>query len=478
MSTNPTQAIIIGGSIAGLLAARVLSDHFDQITVIERDRLPDEGAYRNGVPQARHLHTLLVRGQRIMDDLFPGFTDDLIEAGAPTAVWGLANRFYTTGGWTQVFDSGIVSNICSRAELEWLVRRRVYAISNIRFLTERDVLSLVANENHTVVTGVHIEARIDHSTETLYADLVVDASGRSSKTPEWLADLGYQRPAETIIDAHNGYATRWYEKPDGERSEFPLAVAVQPRPKEGNYRGGGLIEVEGGRWAVTLLGANADYPPTTEAEFIDFAKSLPTPAIYDMIKDAKPISAIAGYRRLENRQRHYERMARIPENFIVMGDAACALNPIYGQGMSTAAMEAEALGKLMGQWLPLAMRERGWGEGLVGFAAAFQKRLAQIVREPWLMAASEDLRYPNVEGSKPDFMTRFSQKYFDLVARAMPYDNAVTTSFFESMTLLRPPTSMMRPAILLRVLRHNLFGHRATRNAPTLATGEWSTVQS
>ncbi|MEO8609448.1 MAG: FAD-dependent monooxygenase [Chloroflexota bacterium] len=476
MNTNPSNAIIIGGSIAGLLAARVLSDHFDHITVIERDRLPDEGAYRSGVPQARHLHTLLIRGQRIMDNLFPGFTNDLVEAGAPAAVWGRDNRFYTSGGWTQVFDSGLISNVCSRAELEWLVRRRVYAISTIQFLTERDVLGLIANDNHSVVTGVQIESRIDHSTETLFADLVVDASGRSSKTPEWLAELGYQRPAETVINAHNGYATRWYERPQG---EFPLAVGIQPRPAEKNYRGGAVLEVEGGRWAVTLLGANADYPPTTEAEFMDYAKSLPSPAIYNMIKDAKPISAIVGYRRLENRQRHYERMARRPENFIVMGDAACALNPIYGQGMTKAALEAEALGQMMSKWLPLALRERGLsGEGLVGFAAAFQKRSAKIASEPWLMAASEDLRYPNVEGSKPDLTIRFSQKYFDLVARAMPYDNAVTTSFFESMTLLRPPTSMMRPAILVRVLRHALFGHHATRNNPTLATGEWSTVGS
>ncbi|MBZ0289068.1 MAG: tryptophan 7-halogenase, partial [Anaerolineae bacterium] len=280
---NTTHAIIIGGSIAGLLAARVLSEHFDQITIIERDRLPDEGAYRSGVPQARHLHTLLIRGQRIMDNLFPGFTQDLIDAGAPSAVWGLDNRFYTPAGWTQAFDSGYVSNICSRVELEWLVRRRVYAIQNVQFLTERDVLGLITDERHRVVTGVKVESRVDHSADALYADLVVDASGRSSKTPDWLADLGYQRPAETVINAHNGYATRWYEKPaPAQGTSNPLAIAVQPRPKEGNYRGGSLLEVEDGRWVVTLLGANADYPPTQEAEFMEFARSLPTPAIYNL----------------------------------------------------------------------------------------------------------------------------------------------------------------------------------------------------
>jgi flavin-dependent dehydrogenase len=461
-----TQAIVIGGSIAGLLAARVLSDHFDQVTIIERDQLPNEGAYRAGVPQGRHLHSLLVRGQRIMDKYFPGFTADLEAVGAPRAIWGMDNQFYTPGGWTQQFDSGIVSNICSRAELEWLVRRCVYDIANIRFLTEQDVSGLVANDDHSAVTGVNLESRIDHSTQTLYADLVVDASGRSSKTPEWFAEIGYQRPAETVINAHTGYATRWYERPQG---DYTLAMAVQPRPAEKNYRGGGLIQVEGNRWVVTLIGANGDYPPTTEAEFMEFAQTLPTPAIYEMIKNATPISAIYGYRRLENRQRHYEKLARLPENFVVMGDAACALNPIYGQGMSKAAMEAEMLDALLSGYQV---------NKLVGFGRAFQKRLAKIAREPWMMNASEDLRYPDVEGDKPDLMTRFSQKYFDLLGKAMPYDNEVTKAFFEAMTLIRPPMSMMRPTILLRVLRHNLLPHRAPKTGPSRATGEWSAVQS
>jgi 2-polyprenyl-6-methoxyphenol hydroxylase-like FAD-dependent oxidoreductase len=441
-------AIVIGGSIAGLLAARALSDHFDRVTVIERDALPDKGDFRAGVPQARHLHTLLVRGQHIMEHLFPGFTQDLMDVGAPTALWGKDNAFYTTGGWTPEFDSGIVGNICGRAELEWLVRRRVYAVQNIAFLTECEVHGLLADQAGTAVSGVVVESRADHSRENLSADLVVDASGRGSQAAEWLSQLGYDAPQETVIDAHCGYATRWYERP---AHADKVALGIQPRPKEGLYRGGALLEVEGKRWVVTLLGANRDYPPTDEAGFLEFARTLPSPVIYEAIKDAKPISGIRGYQRLENCWRHYERLSRRPENFIVMGDAACALNPIYGQGMSSAALQAEMLGELLRTWR---------GGGLDGFAAQFQKRLATIMQGPWMISTAEDLRYPDVTGAKPNLVTRLSNRYFDLMALAMPYDKVVTTAFFETMNMLRPPTSTMRPAVALRVLWHVLVTRR------------------
>jgi 2-polyprenyl-6-methoxyphenol hydroxylase-like FAD-dependent oxidoreductase len=467
MELHSTTAIVIGGSMAGLLAARALSDHFDRVTVIERDQLPDEPAYRSGVPQARHLHGLMVRGQRTLDKFFPGFTQDLVEAGAPPVVWGLAGFFFTTGGATQRFDTGITSNIVARVELEYLVRRRVSAIPNVHFLIEADVGGLLTNTDKSVVTGVRIESRADHTIQELFADLVVDASGRSSKTPEWLTELGYSAPDETVIDAHCGYSSRWYEIPDNPTFSDYL-IAVQPRTKEKLYRGAGLLRVDAKRWVVTLIGGNRDYPPTEEAAFMEFAKSLPSPAIYDAIKDAKPITPIYGYRRLENRRRHYERLSRRPENFIVMGDAACAFNPIYGQGMTTAAIQAEMLSELLKGYSP---------KGLNGFADNFQKRLFRLTKNPWLLSITEDLRYPDVEGAKPDLMTRFSQRYFDLVAMAMAQDNTVAKAFYEAMNMLTPPTAMMRPAILLRVLRYHFFGKKPTPESIKMATGEWSVVK-
>lgn len=453
-------AVVVGGSIAGLLAARVLSDHFERVTIVERDRLPQEGDYRKGVPQAHHLHTLLVRGQQIMEELFPGFTQDLKDAGAPTAVWGKDNLFCTTGGWTQTFDSGIVSNVCARAEMEWLLRRRVSAIPNITFLCEQDVQGLLTDASRQTTTGLKLESRVDRSVQELLADLVVDASGRGSKAPEWLKEQGYDAPAETLIDAHCGYATRWYERPTQLSKK---GLGIQARPAEGLYRGGAWLEVECEQLVVTLLGANGDYPPTEEAAFLEYARSLASPAIYERIKDAKPISPIYGYRNLANRMRHYERLARRPENFIVTGDAACALNPIYGQGMSTAALEALMLGDLLKQYQT---------RSLMGFAARFQNQLFKLVQGPWQVSTAEDLRYPDVTGAKPGLFSRFSNRYFDWMSLAMPHDNQVTKAFFESMNLLRTPTSLMTPILFLRILRHSVFGRKSTINEQR-STGEW-----
>lgn len=435
-----THALVIGGSMAGLLAARVLSDHFERVTIIERDDLPQSPDYRAGVPQARHLHVILVRGQRILEDLFPAFTDDLKAAGAVSGVWGLDNAFFTVGGWTPRFDSGLVSHIVGRANLEWLVRRRVQAIRNISIQTGCEVIQLLADDNHQTVTGVKVESRDTHATEDITADLIVDASGRNSKARQWLQELGYDTPEETLVDAHCGYATRWYERPAHIR---PVTFAIQPRPKEGLYRGAGMMPVEDNRWVVTLLGANGDYPPTDEEDFMAFAKSLSTPVIYNLIKDAKPISGISGYRKLENRWRRYERLSRLPEHFILIGDSVCALNPIYGQGMTKAALEAELLGRLL--------KQRGVHD-LTGLPRVFQKRLAKNIVGAWMMATSEDLRYPDVEGEKPDLFSRFSNWYFDRVAQTMPYDPQITLAFFKAMSLVHDPRSIARPDTVMRVM--------------------------
>ncbi|MBZ0279270.1 MAG: FAD-dependent monooxygenase [Anaerolineae bacterium] len=441
MNSQREQAIVIGGSMAGLLAARVLSDHFQQVTIIERDQLPDEGVYRNGVPQSRHLHTLLVQGQRIMETMFPGFSDEMAAEGAPEVTWGIGNVFLTTGGYAQPQDSGIKSNLLARVELEWLVRKRIYQIENIRFITERDVRGLIATADGKAVIGVETESRTDHRVEQIFAQLVVDASGRGSKAPEWLQTLGYDAPPETVINAHTGYATRWYEIPADASNDW--AIVIQPRPGEKLYRGGGLLVMDGNRWVVTLLGANGDYPPTDEEGFMAFAKSLPGPDIYEAIKDAKPITSIYGYRKLENRMRHYERLTRRPEGFVVTGDAACALNPIYGQGMTASAMEAEMMGKLL---------RRYNGRSLAGFPAAFQKDLRRVADGPWLMATSEDMRYPDVEGQRPNAVMHLMHRYLDLLAKAIPYDKKVTMAFVKGMNLLEHPSVMMHPAIVARVL--------------------------
>lgn len=451
--TTPTSthAIVIGGSVAGLFAARVLSDRFDRVTIVERDELPNGAEYRPGVPQAHHLHVLLVKGQHIAEELFPGFAEDMRSAGCERGEWGDVNQFLVTGGWTPRFNSGIFGNIGGRVTVEWLIRRRVEALPNVQFLTGREVEGLLADATKSTVTGVQLQVRADKSTETHTADLVVDASGRRSKAPDWLAALGYAAPETTIINAHTGYATRWFKKSPSLNLDLK-AVLVQPRPADKLYRGAAYMVTEDDKVVVTLLGANHDYPPTDEAGFLEFARSLPSPIIYDLVRQAKPISMIYGYRKLENQERHYERLSRRPENFITTGDAAVALNPIYGQGMTSAAVEALALRDLLQTADPRNLR---------GLAAKFQRRLHKVTRGAWLMSTSEDMRYPDVEGANRGPMVRLINRYFDMVAMAMPYDIVITKAFIEAMAMLKSPAAaLMRPDVMLRVYRHALFGHR------------------
>jgi hypothetical protein len=275
---------------------------------------------------------------------------------------------------------------------------------------------------------------------------VVDASGRNSHAPEWLESLGYDKPQESEVNSFLGYATRWYKRPaDFPRDYKGLNITAQAPHMP---RGGVFLEVENGQWIVTLAGVNKDYPPTDEAGFLKFAASLASPALYEAIKNAEPISAIYGYQRTANRWRHFERLIRWPEQFIVMGDAACAFNPVYGQGMTAGALEALALQDLIAAWKR---------PDLTNFAQTFQRKLAKVAEIPWIMATGEDLRYPGTIGGQPGIRDRIIHRYFDALFRVIPANPDVLDAFFQVMNLLKPPASLFQPKILFKVLKGIVF---------------------
>ncbi|NWG16128.1 MAG: FAD-dependent monooxygenase [Chloroflexi bacterium] len=442
-------AIVIGGSLVGLMAARVLADYFEQVTIIERDRFPAGPEPRAGVPQARHLHVLLARGNQIMQRLFPGLDAELDAAGVSRVELGYDTAIYTRGGWGPRFHSGIFTRSISRALLEHTVRARLLAYGRVSILEGWQADGLIAHPDGLRVTGVTIQARGGSAeTRTLDAALVVDASGRASRAPEWLQSLGYDAPQETIINAFLGYASRWYEKPAGFATFWKDLLIASLPPY--NARGGGLWEVEDGRWVVTLAGANRDYPPTDEAGFMDFARSLPVPDLYDAIRQARPLGEIYGYRRTENRWRHYERLSRWPEGFAVLGDAACGFNPIYGQGMTVGALQVEMLESCLRT-----------GD-LPGVGWRFQKGMRAAVQAAWLMATGEDFRYPATEGGRPDLASRLVQRYVDRFQVLLADDTKMARAFLEVTNLMQPPESLFRPAFAWRVLRGgSLDGRRA-----------------
>jgi 2-polyprenyl-6-methoxyphenol hydroxylase-like FAD-dependent oxidoreductase len=445
-------AIVIGGSLAGLMAARVLSDHFTRVTIVEHDALPERPEFRHGVPQDRHFHILLASGREAMQKLFPSLTDDLRDLGVPEVDMARDGGYLTPGGWTKRFPSGIVSLAVSRVTLEWYLRSQVRLRRNVEFQIEREVTRLLFDAERSAVTGVVSRSRRDGRLAELESDLVVDAagrvvdaSGRGSKGPLWLRELGYEPPAETVVNAHLGYASRWYEVPSDRSFDWRYLVVLSD-PRTGRLRGGGILAVDGGRWTVTLAGSNKDYPPTDEGGFLDFARSLASPALYEAIADATPLSPVYGYRRTENRRHHYERLKRLPGRFLVMGDAYCGFNPIYGQGMTVAAREAIQLDTML--------RRQEDGEG---FPARFFRALNEIAKVPWLMATGEDLRFPETEGKRPGGVARLIQSYTDRVSRLLPYDRSVATRFLSVANLVDPPSVLFRPEIMARVAWHSLF---------------------
>ena len=437
-------ALVIGGSMAGLLAARVLADHFERVTIVERDRLPHKPEQRQGVPQSRHSHVLLLQGQQILEQLFPGLQAELTAADAPTLDWVLDSRMLGFGGWEPRFPSGLITRTCSRNLLEFTVRRQLATYSNVLFLEEYQVTGLLSDDSQTSVTGVRVRASYRPEKE-LAADLVIDASGRSSRLPQWLEALGYAPPQETIVNSFLGYASRWYQCPADDQRDWQ-ALVIWPRSPDGS-RAGMLYPVEENRWVVTLAGVGRDYPPTDDAGFLDFARNMRSPIIYEAIKDAQPLSPIYSYRRTENRLRHYERLSRWPERLCVMGDAVCAFNPIYGQGMTVSALGALALDQCLNE-----QYQHQSNRDLSGLAQRFQKKLVKVNATPWLMATGEDFRWPTTEGGQLDLKIRLMHWYLDQVRLLTAQSPQAFKIFMEVLHLQKDPTALFQPSIVLQLL--------------------------
>lgn len=380
-----SHALVIGSSISGLTAARVLTDYFERVTIVDRDDPPDPVEFRRGVPQARHAHRLLPRGQMILEEQFPGLVDELLAFGAVPVHANKEVIFDYEGKWhVGRARPNWVSLSCSRALLEATIYRRLAAIPGVQLIQGFEVSGLQVNEQNDRVTGVRLQCVRCQTTEiVLTADLVVDTSGRHSKSPQWLEFLGYTPPEEWSIDPFVGYATRIYERSPGFDAGWE-SLYVRPTPPDGT-RGGIIVPMEGNRWHVTLIGVAGDYPPHDDEGFLAFANSLPTPRLYDAIKDARPLTGISGFRLTANRIRRYDNLPRYLEGFLVLGDAAYIMNPMHAQGMTAAAIGSQALGRCLAQQPQ---------SDLAGLSRAFQKQLHFSLGQLWHTVTSHDWHWP------------------------------------------------------------------------------------
>lgn len=437
-STGHHHAIVIGASMAGLLAARVLSEHFERVTVIERDRFPEGEQARKGVPQGRHIHILLSKGASILADLFPDLFPALERDGAIAVDRVADTRWYHFGVWKAQFESHLKGYMQSRPFLEWHVRDQLMKRSNVSFIEGCEVAQLRATTDQSRITGVHLRYHSpERGEEDQLADLVVDASGRGSRSPQWLAALGYGKVEETRVQVDVGYATRIYQAPRQVAAEWKVLI-VFPTPGEGR-RAGAIFPMEGNRWMVTLFGWSRDYPPDDDSGFLAYARSLPKPDLYDAIKEAQPLTPITTHKYPANQRRHYERLTRFPEGLIVLGDAACSFDPIYGQGMTVAALEANTL--------EICLRQ----QSSAGLPRRFQKAIAKVLDVPWLLATNEDFRFPETLGQRPRWtglLHWYTRRLFGLAASTPE----TTLRSYEVLNMVKPPTALFGPRLLLAVL--------------------------
>jgi 2-polyprenyl-6-methoxyphenol hydroxylase-like FAD-dependent oxidoreductase len=443
-------ALVIGGSMAGLLAARVLSEHFERVTIIERDPLIDDAEPRKGVPQGRHVHGLLASGATILGEYFPDLFATLAQDGAVPLRPSDLHR-YQLGGWVGTVPSPVKTLWQSRPFLEQHVRAVLKDRPNVQVLDACEVTRLRTHDERII--GVVLRRRSgEQPEEELATDLVVDASGRGSRAPQWLASLGYGQVEETSVKIDIGYASRIYRCPDQPPTGWKVLFVFGTPPND--KRAGVIFPIEGGYWMVTLAGWLRDYPPDDDAGFLDYACSLAQPDVYEAIKEAEPITPIAVYKYTANRWRHYERMSRLPEGFIIIGDAVCSFNPVYGQGMSVAALEAKTLDSCLREQQSYAENSHQ-----TGFPQRFQKAIAKKIKASWMLTTAEDLRYPETEGHR-SLSTSLFNWYICRVIGLTESHPFVTAAFFQVQHLLKPLVSLFVPHIVWTVLSRELHSRR------------------
>lgn len=437
-------AVVLGASISGLLAARVLADFYSSVTVVDRDVLPAGPATRRGVPQGGLPHLPVVRGAQILDGLFPGFLDELVAAGAPVWNDGDLSRLSVSFGGHRLLAAGtipdpksIVTHYVSRPFLEWSVRQRVQAISNVEMVGGQDAVRLTSISGNGRVTGVVLAAR-DSGDETVRAaDLVVDATGRGSRTPVFLDQLGYRRAHEDHLTVHLTYVGLPVRLAPGILAEY-MAFAGPERNRPMSFA---MFAGENDTYRLAVQTMAGHPAPTDYPSLLNCLGDLAPSHVLAAIRQAEPLADVSRYRFPSSRWRRYDKLARTPDGLIVMGDALCSFNPLYGQGMSVAAMEALDLRDCLEQ-------------GGRGLPARFFRVSARTIRDPWQAAVNSDLALPQVAGRRP-VSVRVSNAYLDQVLAAAETDAAVVQQFLRLINLLDPPSKLMRPPMMLRVAKRS-----------------------
>ena len=450
-------AVVLGASMAGLAAARALAEFFETVTVVERDVLSDAADHRRGVPQGRQIHGLLLSGAQALEELFPGILDELVEAGAPSMDYRDLSRLHFNMGGHLAVQSGSAEGLRalraytpSRPFLESHARRRVRAIPNIAFLDNHDVVDVTSNTSRDRITGARIVSRHSHAESELSADLVVDATGRGARTPAMLERLGYARPAEDDVVIHLMYASQLLRMPPEALHECACIVAPVP----GRPTGMAILRYEHDTWMFAVFGMAGNDPPVGCSAMCAFAEQFAPAHLLAPIRAAEPLGETAQHRFPSSRWRRYDKARLLPEGLLVVGDAVCSFNPIYGQGMTVAALEALALRNCLSR-------------GTTDLPRRFFRATAKPIGQAWQLAAGGDLSLPEIEGTPP-LSTRLLNGYMDRLLTAAEYDTTAFEQFLKVAWLVDAPIRLLRPSMMWRAASANQ--RRQKRPTPVTAT--------
>ncbi|MDB4991413.1 MAG: monooxygenase FAD-binding protein [Myxococcaceae bacterium] len=439
--TLGARALVIGGSMVGLAVARVLGESFDEVVVVERDSLArDQPQHRRGVPQSYHIHNLTLRGQRELEALFPGFGAEAVRLGAVQIDHGSDVARCTVAGFQTQFQSDFVALSATRALLEFAERSRFLAlVNNAVLLTDMRVTELLVEARGDGPRAVGVRTDSCDRPE-IRADLVVDCSGRAALWKKWFVQHGLPLPRETVVDSKCGYSSRFVRPRDPERYPWKALTVDSVFPQQPHW--GVIVPLEHGEWVITLGGFNGDYPPTDEPGFQRFARSLLTPLYAEALEDAEPLTLIRPFRGMEMRWNHFE-SGKLPlSRFLVLGDAAFAYNPLYGQGMSIGVTCARILRD------ELQSRPR-----LDGLAARLYPQLKSFAFPYWEGTALNDMRWPGTVGTRPWTMP-ILQKLGVFLLEASHYEKDIMRAILASVHMLKPPLGMVRsPRVLLALVR-------------------------
>lgn len=442
---NFQKAVIIGGSITGLLTAYALADNFDEVIIIEKDLLPTTPTPHKSVPQGHHVHVIYGSALELIESWFPGIVAEMVTAGANVIDFSKDLPRFFQGKWTLRYNSGVKSLLSLRPHVEWHLRCRLLAAyPNVSIREHCTVEGFQTNDNSACITGVKYKDA-NGQTATINADITVDASGRGSQTPAWLAAIGYSKPKEAAIEINLGYTTRMYQCPSYFQENWKGLVLYPECPY--SWRSGMILSVQNNQWIVSLAGYFGDHAPSDDTGFLEFARSLPQPHIYNWLKNEIPLSASKVFKVQQIRRRYYEAQTRFPNGLIVIGDALCLFNPVFGQGITIASICVAELRSSLAMHLKKSPRD------LKGFSYAFQRKLAKHLYLPWHFANIIHFGYPQTKGSRP----LLSSMLFRPCIKAMEgcsENRRIHQTFLKVLQMYAGFRALLTPSFLIAVMQY------------------------